>query len=226
MDNEYNKLRKQMDDADIESILPGFNKETAWQELSPRLKKGRNTYWLRYAAAVVVVLTIALLVKIQMDKAEPTETSISVIKPVPAPAIVPPISLPAALPETTSPEKKPATVKLVLPEGRITPAKQATGSDPIALTQEIVREETAMADNIAKPDTAGTPVVASKVKPVIKRPRAVHLLDIDNENRQAAIQNRNELQTLPQRFVFLIPIGNQHNGNESDRKPSSLFKSN
>ncbi|MCD6064914.1 MAG: hypothetical protein K0R82_2825, partial [Flavipsychrobacter sp.] len=79
------------------------------------------------------------------------------------------------------------------------------------------------AETVQEPGNVEQPVI-TQTKPIIKRPKAVHLLDIDNENRQAVIQNPRELQGgLPQRIVNLIP-GRPYSNTENDRKPTSLFK--
>lgn len=223
MDNEYNKLRNELENADIDSILPGFDQQAAWQELSPRLKKNKSVYWLRYAAALAIILIVAFVVRMQMDSEIPTKDNVT-------------STIQTQLPETTLPvTKSPGIPQPVTSGTTLAMRRQKTQKEGITVVQpyintpevtgEIAKENKTIVEDLVTADTITASVVATQVKPVIKRPKAVHLLDIDNENRQAVIQNRNELQTLPLYFAFLIPA-NQYAGSESDRKPSSLFKSN
>lgn len=223
MGNEYKRLNEELEGADLDSLLPGFDREASWNELSPRLKKvqKKRTYWLGYAAALAVILVVAWTIRMQLNKTEVTENVAKVTPAQPAP-------------ETEAVTGKPAVVAPVSPKENIAPQPaiaRKTKPQTTKRIEEAKPTEELIANNPQQPaETTEEPKqivepVITQTPPVIKRPKAVHLLDIDNENRAAAIQNHRELQGLPQRIVNLIP-GRPYSNIESDRKPSSLFSTN
>jgi hypothetical protein len=154
----------------------------------------------------------------QMNTEAPIENNIVSTKQTPA-------TKTTVTPELITPNTTKTVQKQKTQKERRTTIQEPVNNNIPEITEEIIQENKVAVENIVAADTMKEPVVATQVKPIIKRPKAVHLLDIDNENRQAAIHNRNELQSVPQRFVFLIP-SHQYGGGESDRKPSSLLKIN
>ncbi|WP_276134687.1 hypothetical protein [Polluticoccus soli] len=225
MSNDYKRLKEELDGTDLDSILPGFDREASWKELSPRLKKTQNkTFAWRYAAALVAIIIVALMVRIQMNKPNVNEQVAKTVPVATMPAAVDthtaatqtkvepipePITVVAAKKATT--HKTAPVQKMVQPDSQPLPVEEhIANTQPDPVQPEVT-------DNVEQ--------TVATVKPVIKRPKAIHLLDIDNENRQAVIQNRKELQGLSQRIVNLIP-GRQYSNTDNDRKPSSLFRAN
>lgn len=226
MSNEYKRLKEELDSVDLDNILPGFDREASWKELSPRLKKTQNrTFAWRYAAALVAIIIAAVLVRMQMNKPNVEE---QVVTTAPAVTTTP------AIVDTKVTETQPRVEPLTEAEPPLVARKSFTRksapahqtahpqSQPLPVEEHIANTQPEpvqpeMTENIEQP--------VATAKPAFKRPKAIHLLDIDNENRQAVIQDRNELQSVTQRIVNLIP-GRQFSNIDNERKPASLIKVN
>jgi hypothetical protein len=224
MSNEYKRLKEELEGADLDSLLPGFDREASWKELSPRFQKAqKKTYWLGYAATLALIIVIAWTVRMQLNKQDKTQNVATVAPTQPAAGdTAPAITQPAPI-VTTTPEKNIALQHPAKPK-RKPAVKTIKQPEKIQLAEGLIANNPQQkAETVQEPGNVEQPVI-TQTKPIIKRPKAVHLLDIDNENRQAVIQNPRELQGgLPQRIVNLIP-GRPYSNTENDRKPTSLFK--
>lgn len=223
MENDFKKLRDKIDDAFTDDIIPGFDKEAAWNELSPRIKKKRaiSVKWWAYAAAIIAIM-IGLggwLATIQTTDDAPLQVTTKpapVIKEdvMPAPVHKEPVASPEAV----------VLNKAGTPIRKKTPAKQPTVENVIA-GEEVKDEAVIVKDTL--------PVVIAKEAPeeeIIpsslpkRRIRALHLLDIDNEDREIVINEAGELQTIQQRISFFA-IPRQASENDMPAPGlKSLFK--
>lgn len=226
MNNGYHKLRDELEHTELDSIVPGFDRNAAWRELSPRLKKDKSIHWLRYAAALVVLLIIGFIVKMQMGTENSTGTDITVVEQAPKQVAAPAVTKPA--PTTQPPPTPHNTIARHKKKAhkKVTRPLQPVDNNPDEIQEHIAQETPAPTEHVAMTDTVEEPVLATQAKPLIKRRKAIHLLDIDNENRQAAMQNRNELQGIPHRIAQWMPGMRQPLNDGNEHNLSSLFKAN
>lgn len=193
MEREFEKLERNLDNADINDIMPSFDKQREWNDLQERLdqsnKKMILPLWFRYAAAVLVAVLLGGVVanKWMTNKEEivaqenqiPTPKTITINKPQ-----EPPIAN----------EKKTTPLKEVVTAQKVDSKKNLPAVEKHE--QPTVRKE-AIA-KAQKPIVAPQPKVEAPIEyekeivttvPSPLKKKVIHLLDIDNEDREVVLSD-------------------------------------
>lgn len=207
MDKDFEKrLKEKMDSASLQDIMLGFDKEATWADIDERMserKKRVLPLWFNYAAAVAVGLLLGGgLVKMWWkDTVVVTQPAQVTVKKTPT-TIQPvdtmtnkvdvQIAVPQSVPEhantnniaKTKPQPKPA-VDTQAPSLH-TPK---TNDIPTTPTPDVQQD-----------------VVAQTTTPPIKKRKTVHLLDIENEDRQTALNDVSAQSATRVRMVMQVPL--------------------
>lgn len=216
MDKDFEKrLKEKMDKASLQDIMPGFDKEATWAEIDERMserKKRVLPLWFNYAAAVAVGLLLGGgLVKMWWkDTVVVTQPAQVIVKKVPT----------TIQPVDTMTNK--VDVQITAPQS----VPIHTNTNNIAKTRSQTKpteDSQAPALHLHTPKTNDiiatvTPdvqqdVIAQTTQP-IKKKKTVHLLDIENEDRQLAL---NDLSTSPAtrvRIVMQVPLQSVESGSD------------
>lgn len=219
MAGEFEKMmNEKMDNASVHDVLPGFDKEATWDELSamlPEKKKRVLPLWWTHAAAVVAGLLIGgMLWHFAIDK---EDTQVIVAKN----------------PETTSAVtdviiKRDTVFIRVQPQevvAKTTNKKTAAPSQQIKRpnlknNQPQPREEVIVTTTPEQPQTT-QPAIQPEVKYAAKKAKPVHLLDIQNENRETALFHNDPEAARRSQFVLQITTDRLPDNN-NQQEPSLL----
>lgn len=221
MANGFDKWKAQLDDSSLDEVLPGFDTNAAWKELSPRLKKKeKNPFRLwAYAATLVGIFFGGLLLKTGLEKDSVTNNIVTVS--IPAATTAP------AIPQTTIITKTDTIIKTVVVSNPPKPqrgnvAKEKVNNEPVIVKQEPAQTNI---EPFTKHENKTEQVIA-KATPK-RRIKAVHLLDINEEDRQIVIQDGGKSQSLQERIGYYLSSPGRITDVGNDKSPSglkSLFK--
>lgn len=169
-----------MDQSGLEELMPGFNKDAVWAGIAGRTqqpaRKTVNWRWVTHAGALAAGVLLAGIFLFR----SPASFTGQPLQEVPGmQAVLKPAGLPAAIPDTSTTiqvaKNQPVQqhhnhrpTKLLLPE-------------PIAPPQP----HTPVAETPRQTDQSTIAVAPSQKKTPA---RAVHLLDVNNEDRDIALQ--------------------------------------
>lgn len=184
MSNDFEKLmNEKMDNASLNDVMPDFDKAATWNELESRIptKKTKPLFaWWTHAAAIVAGIVLggfALQILFNQDKNNAAPATVVQVEKQPAEVIV-----------------KTDTVfitKEVMTEPVVQPIRKASTPQP-KVEEVIVQEEAKQPLETKKPLPVIEEEIIPETKEVIakaKKVKPIHLLDIDNENRQDALYN-------------------------------------
>lgn len=178
-------MRDKMDEASLGDLIPQFDKDEEWSQLSAKLHPQRRRVipimW-SHAAAILIGITIGWLFLRNTGRNMPAEHSVATVV-TPAPVAAP---SPVVVHDTVIMEH------VAVKEVKARPAVATVSSEKVQMVHDTVKvyvSNTANAIPAANelPEApAVTPTVAvASVK--TQRPRAVHLLDVDNEDKKLII---------------------------------------
>ncbi|MEZ5017862.1 MAG: hypothetical protein R2800_12465 [Flavipsychrobacter sp.] len=196
MKREFEKLGKRLDSADLNDIMPSFDKQAEWSDLQERLqaadKKRVIPIWFRYAAAVVAGLLLGgvsvnqwlsnggVTAPIAVEQTAPTTQPTIIINQPSVPSY-------NTIENAQTVEEAVATVerkeKPIVKEHQVKEAPK----EIIATTKNEEKIKPAPT-TIAPKQIEQQEEVVAEIKSPLKR-KAVHLLDIDNEDRQIVLSD-------------------------------------
>lgn len=221
MAGEFEKMmNEKMDSASVHDVLPKFDKDATWDELSgmlPEKKKRILPLWWTHAAAVVAGLLVGgMLWHFALDK---EEAQVIVAKTPEASSAVPDVIIkkdtvfiqvePQKAVAKTTMKKAPAPAPL---QQTKQPNTQNTIHEPI--------EEVIVTTTPEQPQPT-LPEVQPEVKYAAKKIKPVHLLDIQNENRETALYHNDPEAVRRSQFVLQI-TSERLPDNNSQQEPSLL----
>lgn len=207
MDKDFEKrLKEKMDSASLQDIMPGFDKEATWAEIDERMserKKRVLPLWFNYAAAVAVGLLLGGgLVKMWWkDTVVVTQLAQVIVKKTPT----------TIQPVDTMTNK--VDVQIAVPQS----VPVHTNTNNIAKTKPQTKPAVdTQAPSLHTPKTDDIPttptpdvqqdVVAQTTTQPIKKRKTVHLLDIENEDRQTALNDVSAQSATRVRMVMQVPL--------------------
>lgn len=230
MGNDFEKMmNEKMEGASLEELMPDFDKQATWEELEQRIpgeeKKTKPVFaWWTHAATLAAGLIIGGIIIKSLTVTNPTQQTqpvattteqittgepeiivktdtVFITKEVPAAPVETPVQK-AITPKPTQPKQETFIAQ------EETPKQKENKEQTI---QPIIQEE------IKKPQQAVA--VASKQKQV----KPIHLLDIDNEDRQDALYNNDP--SAAKRSGFALHISTKRlPDNNNKQQPSILNK--
>lgn len=214
------KLNERFDDASLEELMPEFNVNREWNRVAEKLDKKKKlipVIWLRYAAVLAVGLLVSWLLmkqwmgnenKIQIEPAvvhQQIDTAAKAMQPVE----------PVMKEETVAVSKKG-----VAPRGQ---EKKPRPEQPIEKAPEMIPEPAQQEPQLAVEEPAQPtvpkqePVIATKTKRSVQ---AVHLLDINNEDKQIMIKGGDKQLQYKDPIARLLSPGRlPDNGNGNPDRP-------
>ena len=218
MAKDFEKLvNEKMEAATLKDVMPDFDKEAMWNELDNRLpqpiKKKILPLWWTHAAAVAagILLGVVLIRSLSGDgnSGIKENTVTTVIKQDAAPVVV-------VKRDTVFIPVQPAVPvkEVIVRKKQVMPHQQLPVQEHAAVeTQEIEQLLPETAKN-----TEQQPV--AQIKP--RKKKAVHLLDIDNENRQTALYHNDA--DVHHRTGFALQISAQRlpDNNPQQRKETLI----
>lgn len=226
MDKDFEKrLKEKMDNTSLKDIMPSFDSEATWADIDDRMsakKKRIVPVWFNYAAAVAVGLLLGGgLVKMWWkDTKVITSPAEIIVKKVPT--TMTPIDTmtnkvdvqistksPATTqPRSVTPNQHIAKTKTDKAETTKTPIEQITTVD----TQEVLVQAPERNDKpiTPTPEVKENAVVKTTTIPIKKK--TVHLLDIENEDRQAALNDVSAPSATRVRMVMQVPLQEVESG--------------
>lgn len=220
MAEDFEKLMSEkMEGASLKEVMPEFDKEAVWNELDNRLAApaGRKVLplWWTHAAAVAagILLGVVLIRSLYGDGGSGVEenTVTTVIKQDAAPAVV-------VKRDTVFIPVQPAMVPV---KEVIVRKKQAMPHEQLPVQEHVAVETSKEPTQPPATEKAIEQQPVATVKP--KKIKAVHLLDIDNENRQTALYH-NDADAY-HRSVFVLQISAQRlPGNNPQQRKGTLIK--
>lgn len=191
--NLDSSIRQKIDEASLKELMPGFNPEALWQQVSEKVQPRRNRVipWRRatYAGSLAAGILLAwfFLFRDTRDAGparplEPTEQVTRVSPP-------PPSALPA--PATTRPEPPaPSTAPATIPAPSHTAAAPSLAQQPVTTPTKRTAPQALPDPVVAAAPTTPEPQ-PQPVSPALAgaRPsRPVHFLDINNEDKDIILQ--------------------------------------
>lgn len=193
MEREFENLENQLDNANLNDIMPSFDKDAGWAGLQEKLddaeKKRIIPIWFRYAAVVVGLLLGGLLIK-QLVGGNNLTPQVAVHQnnatTLPQAIIV---NQPKEHLATHTEQKQSAAVAIVKEKRKIAPIikeveiEQKENNKVITELQEELTPKNVVEKMVAKQKEI---VVEEQV---LLRRKVVHLLDIDNEDREVVLSN-------------------------------------
>lgn len=221
MASEFDKkLNERFDHASLEELMPEFNTNSEWNRIEEKLPKKRKivpVLWLSHAAVLAVGLLVSwVLMKQWMgNDANIQPQPVVVYKNTDTPAKAIPAIEPAIKEETLTVSKTTAPPKVR--EKKITP-QQAITKIP-----ETIAEAEQQAPQVAVQEQE-QPVMPKPEAVVAARPKrnvqAVHMLDINNEDKQIMIEGSDyKLQYKDPIARLLSPGRLPDHGNGNPDKP-------
>lgn len=222
MSSDFEKMmNEKMKQAKLSELMPGFDRDAEWEQLEKRIPEKKTRVlpvWWTHAAAVVAGLLIGgsfLLLQndepqstvvTQQDEQPVKEIEVQTIKETDTVYIAKEVEVIKTVPATPT-----ATKPVLKPEPATTPEQQQE-----ELT-EVVAQESPVNPAIPVPEVRETPA------PKRKEIKVVHLLDIDNEDRQSALNHYDPSQA--QRSGFVLQISTKRLPDENSNRPKSLLNS-
>lgn len=221
MDKDFEKrLKEKMDNTSLKDIMPSFDSEATWAEIDDRMsakKKRIVPVWFNYAAAVAVGLLLGGgLVKMWWKDTKvitsPTEVIVkkvpTTMKPIDTMTNKVDVQISTKSPATTqprsvTPNQHIAKTKAEKVETTKKPIEQITTVD----TQEVLVQAPEHNDKPISPtpEVKENVVVKTTTSPIKKK--AVHLLDIENEDRGTVLNNEQPAQSTQfSRMVKQVPV--------------------
>lgn len=226
MDKDFEKrLKDKMDNTSLKDIMPSFDSEATWAEIDDRMsakKKRIVPVWFNYAAAVAVGLLLGGgLVKMWWSDTKvitsPTEV---IVKKVPT--TMTPIDTMTNKVEVQISTKSPATTqpRSVTPNQHIAKTKADKAETTKTAIEQITTVDTqeVLVQAPERNDKPITPTPEVKEKVVVKtttspiKKKTVHLLDIENEDRQAALNDVSAPSATRVRMVMQVPLQEVESG--------------
>lgn len=210
MGDDFKKLKGRLDDAGLDDVLPGFDREQAWAELKQRIpaKKSKPLVgWWSHAAALVAGLLIgAMLIKSLSEQEVAAPVPVVAEQQDVTPTIIQRTDTVYVVQESES--------KIKGQKPTVQPSNHK--SEPVIVqAPEPVQQEATIPDT---PETQQEVVVA-KQQPTPARP--IHLLDIENEDRQTALYHNDAEASHKRGFVLqLSPKGLPDN--KTNKAPTLL----
>lgn len=226
MSEEFDKiLNDKLDYTSLNEIMPEFDKEEEWEKLSNRLPVKKRKIlpligWTHAAALLVGLLISSLFFLSREDK------SLIVTNTAPEEITTPTdvfINVPVDTVYITQAPAPASNTKNIQPVIRASnrsysPMKTHPGAPSEKETQEpVIVQHT------------DTPTITNDTEPIAQKNNqkekitVVHILDIDNEDRQSALNNYDPSQK--QRTGFALQITTRRLPDENSEKPTSLVRS-
>ena len=221
MASDFEKMmNEKMDNASLKDVLPDFDKAATWSELENRLpeKKSKPLFaWWTHAAAVVAgILLGGFALQTIFNHDTNTEPIIQV----------------AQEKQTTVPAEVIVKTDTVFITKEVMPAEPIAKPVHKAVTPQpqpkevIAKEETKKPVKTEKALPVVEDIIAPKQEEVVaqakpKKVKPIHLLDIDNEDRQDALYNNDPEDWKRSGFTMRISSKRLPNNN-NQREPSLL----
>lgn len=223
MSTDFEKMMNdKMEQASINDVLPGFNKEQTWDELSQRVHKKKKKviplFWTHAAAVAVGLLIGSFTFNMFFNNRNNNTTVITrgneiqqkVIVRTDTVFITKEIKAPI---ESTIPNH-PINKNNYKPIPQTVIAKQDTEpqiKEVEHAPQQIIEDTESVKEAIA--------LKAKKIKPV-------HLLDVENEDRNSALYHSDPAAKIRTGFAFQITTDRLPTNNTPEQQPvlRSLFK--
>ncbi len=213
MGTDFEKMMNdKMENASLHDVLPGFDKDQAWDELSEKLpaKKKRRVVpvWWTHAAAVVagvLIGSVAITTILNNDDKQAEQQVTIANKPV-APQVIVKTDTVYVTKEVEVPVVQPVAAPL----------------QPVQKQQVVVAQQKEVAQPVKKKDQAPAIVTETLTeektviaKAPVKKVKPVHLLDIENEDRNTALYQSDPSAKVRSGFALQIsaerlPASNQH----------------
>lgn len=227
MSEDFDKiLNDKLDDASLNEIMPEFDKDAEWDNLSERLpgKKRRIlplVGWT-HAAALVAGLLIGGLFFLSRDG----EQVIVENEPTAEKQNIPDVNINAPvdtvyITKTEVVKKSTQNIKPVIRASNRSYPPMKT--QPEIITPAPEEQKPVIVQYKDTTVTASQPVAIAQTQKTKEKITVVHILDIDNEDRQSALNNYDPSQK--QRTTFVLQISPKRLPEGSTDKPTSLMNS-
>lgn len=187
-------MRRKMEEGDVQDIHPGFDKDLAWLEIESRIpQKKRKIFalgWSHAAALLVGVMVSSLVIMLTTNKQDDVNTVVISHTDTLINTVTERDTITVQYPQQVivkTPVQKPDTQMIQKPVSTSAPILQP-------VEKRIAKEEA----EIAPEPIEATPVVAKKKVTV------VHLLDIENEDRNTALYHNDPSAAQRSGFAFQI----------------------
>jgi hypothetical protein len=212
------QMRDKMDEASLKDLMPRFDKDEEWDQLSERLHPNRRRniipmMW-SHAAAIVIGVTIGwiLLKNTGKESAGANEVARVINTTTPQAAPTTAVTHDTVLREVVRIKEVPSHAT-----GIARTAAPPIIHDTVMIVAQSTVTSPVTADTFKPATVAASAAVATVKRP---RPRAVHLLDIDNEDKDLMISA--DYQDLPKGALHTIQrvIFNQNAMVTADDKAS------
>lgn len=204
-------MNEKFDNASEKEVIPFFDKEATWEELSARItveKKRPAFVWWTYAAAVLAGILIgSVAIRLWFQPATPEP----IVKTLPAPA----------------PEVKIVTDTVYVPVPPIVipqPVAKKKADKPIQKPKMVIAQKIQEPEPVPvkKHEPTETVIEEQPVAAAPKKVKPVHLLDIANENRSSALYHYDPAEKQRQGFVLQISTKRLPE-NKSPKQQSSIL---
>lgn len=217
MSSDFDKMmNEKMEQAKLDELMPGFNRGAEWEQLEQRIPEKKKTrllpVWWTHVAAVVAGILIGsslLLLNNKKDVTQPTVT-VQHKQPVQQPEMIKQTDTVYLTKEVIIEKPVPAPVKR--------PIVQQPTLQPQPKTETIIVQEKPI-ENPA-PQLPEAPTKGVKTSKEIK---VVHLLDVENEDRESALNNYDPSKTT--RSGFVLHISQDRLPDKKTQEPNSLLNS-
>ena len=218
MSSDFEKMmNEKMEQAKPEELMPCFDRNAAWENISERIPSNKKTrvlpVWWTHAAAVVVGILIGSSLLLLQNKQGNTPTVATIKETGPLKEIV-------RETDTVFITKEIITYTAT-PAPRRQPVVQQPKSNPLPETappQEVLVQEKPIENPIpVAPQPEITP------EPEKQEIKVVHLLDIENEDRKSALNNYDPAEEHRSGFALQMPTRRLPNRNTD--QPKSLLNS-
>lgn len=225
MGNDFKKMmNEKMEEASLDEVMPEFDKHATWNELEERIpakKKKVVPVWWTHAATLAagLILGAVIIKSLSVNNADTnTPAPVAVTKETKQPEVIVKTDTVFITKEVIVPPVQKPIQKAVAPQP--TPPKQETriAQKPNNDTQQqapII--EPPVQDKIVKKQQPEA--VAQQSKPA--QPKPIHLLDIDNENRQDALYHNDPSAT--HRSGFALQISTKRLPDKNNQQQPSLL---
>lgn len=200
MAKDFEKLvNEKIEGASLKDVMPDFDKEAMWNELDNRLpvpagRKVLPLWWTHTATVAAGILLGVVLIRSLYGGGIDDNAATTAVKQDAAPVVVVKRDTVFVPVEPSGPTKGP-----IVENKQPGPHQQVPVQQQIAV--ETLQEPTRQP--VAEKTMEQQPIAQSKPKKI----KAVHLLDIDNENRQAALYHNDA--NAHHRTGFALQISTQ-----------------
>jgi len=218
MEHEFEKqIRNKIHELSDTGLIPDFDKEKTWLEIESRIPLRKNKSFpltTVHIAAVAAGVLIGILLWESLyphSKSEETRSAFTnnrlheIIK----------TDTVYITPYTPPPHEKYARQRVIQHVAKMQHNQKLILQPDNTIAHEILEQDTVKTQEEKSGNKEMKTAVTQKIKPI-------HLLDIDNEERQMALLNNDRLDSRKNYYVVQIP--NQETHDMNNTQPTSLLK--